>query len=143
MVMDLQDVKSTLEDAVAKSQIRLFDSSLKPLDVQAGPSRLSDMSDEGDDEESDIESESHYGSLTGSGLDDDSGSDDWSQGDEDEPGENGDGSGDWGRSSHRNIHRSIQDLPLQSRQRREIEYADSDSDLEGDVDSAWRVWGPV
>ena len=42
MVLDLQDVNATLEDAVAKSQIRLFGSSSRPLAVQAeaGPSSL-------------------------------------------------------------------------------------------------------
>ena len=50
MVLDLQDVDATLEDAVAKSQIRLFGSSSRPLAVQpeAGPSTLrpSDASSE-------------------------------------------------------------------------------------------------
>ena len=55
MVLDLQDVDATLEDAVARSQIRLFGSSSRPLAVQAeaGPSTLrsSESSDDSGSEE--------------------------------------------------------------------------------------------
>ena len=58
MVMDLQDVNATLEDAVARSQIKLFGSSSKPLGVDPGPSRVhSGSDDEDEDEVSDNEEE--------------------------------------------------------------------------------------
>ncbi|KZT64267.1 DUF663-domain-containing protein [Daedalea quercina L-15889] len=134
MVMDLQDVESTLEDAVVKSQIRLFGSSSRPLIVQAGPSRLPDMSDESEDEESEAKGEGDDENIAGSDLDDDDDASDDLSNDEDEMEEDGAGPSDWGRSSRRNVHRSVQDLPSQGRQRREVDYADSDSDLGGEDD---------
>ena len=72
MVMDLQDVDGTLEDAVARSQIRLFGSSSKPLAVDPGPSRQhtddddsdseEDEEDEGSEDEGFDEDEDAYGS---------------------------------------------------------------------------------
>ena len=55
MVMDLQDVNSTLDDAVAKSQIRLFGSSSQPLTV--GPENDEDEEEESSDEGSDDDDE--------------------------------------------------------------------------------------
>lgn len=139
MVMDLQDVKSTLEDAVAQSQIRLFGSSAKPLSVQAGPSRLSGVSDESeDDEESDGEEGSD--SEVGSDFDDDASEDDL-EADDFEADEDGAGPSDRGRSSRRNVNRSMHGLPSHDRQRGEVDYADSDSDLGGDDDDGALMGG--
>lgn len=133
MVMDLQDVKSTLADAVAKSQIRLFGSSSRPLSVQAGPSRLSDASDESDvDEESDDEEGSD--SEADSDIDGDASDEGLDEADF-EADEDGAGPSDRGQSSRRNVSRSMQALQSNDRQRGEVDYADSDSDL-GDDDGA-------
>ncbi|KAJ3550814.1 hypothetical protein NM688_g4991 [Phlebia brevispora] len=51
MVMDLQDVDETLEDVVARSHIRLFGSSSRPLAVDPGPNRQHSDSDEEDEDE--------------------------------------------------------------------------------------------
>lgn len=139
MVMDLQDVKSTLEDAVAKSQIRLFGSSSKPLSVQAGPSRLSDASDESEgDEESDAGEGSD--SEVASDFDSDESDGDLDEGDY-ETDEDGAGPSDRGRPSRRNVSRSMQALPSHDRQRGEVDYADSDSDLGGDDDDGALIGG--
>lgn len=140
MVMDLQDVKSTLEDAVTKSQIRLFGSSSKFLSVQAGPSRLSDVSDESEDGgESDADEGSD--SEIGSDFDDDGSKDDCEADDGFETDEDGMDPSDRGRASRRNVNRSMQGLPSHERQRGEVDYADSDSDLGGDDDDGSLMGG--
>ncbi|TFK38990.1 hypothetical protein BDQ12DRAFT_630112 [Crucibulum laeve] len=132
MVMDLQDVNSTLEDAVSKSQIKLFGSSSKPLTTDSAVNQDIDMDDASDDE-------------------DDDGTDDFNSQDEEEDDQSGIDSDEedednlfdndeeihrgiqnTGRSSHRT---SIRTLPSSSKkQRADIEYADSDSDLGNDDD---------
>jgi ribosome biogenesis protein BMS1 len=124
MVMDLQDVAGTLEDAMGKSQIRLFGTSSNPLSV-ANP-------DDGEGEDGE-EDEGSEGSVSS---------------EEDEDGEEGeasteeddtvdldrllDGAENTGRRSHRIVQRT---LPSSSRQSRiGVEYAESDSDLGNDDD---------
>ncbi|KAI0755193.1 DUF663-domain-containing protein [Daedaleopsis nitida] len=135
MVLDLQDVNSTLEDVVAKSQIRLFGSSARPLSVQAeaGPSSLpSDSEQSGSEEEAseeDDEDEDDGSEDEGFGDDDDLSIDGSNfQGDEDVDG------GDRGRSAPRTVRRSIQGLSSSGGKRGEVDYADSDSDLGGEDD---------
>ncbi|KAI0629911.1 DUF663-domain-containing protein [Trametes polyzona] len=129
MVLDLQDVNSTLDDQVAKSQIRLFGSSSQPLSVEAGPSTL--RSDEESDEDVSDEEDAY------SDLDDD---EEMGSEDEDESSEDGfddddeSAAGDHGRSAPRNVRRTMQGLPAQDRKRGDVEYADSDSDLGGEDD---------
>ena len=125
MVLDLQDVNATLEDAVAKSQIKLFGSSSRPLSVQAeaGPSTL--RSDSEDSEEYDSEEDEEETSGEGeneSGAED--GFDDGSDFEDDEA-----DIGNSGRSAPRNVRRSIQGLQSSIGKRGEVDYADSDSDL--------------
>jgi len=115
MVMDLQDVNNTLEDAVAKSQIRLFGTSSKTLTVK-------------DDK----------GSISGEKSDGEEYNDEEDEEDEDEEDEDNDDADadiprdarNTGRTTHRKIMRTV---PSSSRKEREdVEYADSDSDLGGD-----------
>ncbi|EMD39727.1 hypothetical protein CERSUDRAFT_150396 [Gelatoporia subvermispora B] len=137
MVMDLQDVRETLEDGVARSQIKLFGTSSKPLAVDPGPSRLhmdegdDDEDDEGASDEEDEESEGDFGEELESRADEE---DDWEP-DDDDVDEEDDGAlpHDTGRSSLREVRRSTRPLPSE-RQRREVEYAESDSDLGGSDD---------
>ncbi|KAI8986242.1 hypothetical protein BD414DRAFT_488090 [Trametes punicea] len=135
MVLDLQDVNTTLEDQVAKSQIRLFGSSSQPLSVEAGPSTL--PSDESGDSTDEGSSDEDGDALTEDEEDFDSqDQDDLSENDFDD---DGDGDvdvdvEDRGRSAPRNVQRSMQGLPTQDRKRGEVEYADSDSDLGGEDD---------
>ncbi|TFY55778.1 hypothetical protein EVJ58_g8034 [Rhodofomes roseus] len=139
MVMDLQDVKTTIEDQVAQSQIRLFGSSSRPLSVQAGPSRLPDDSDDSDDG-SDSEEDSEDGSRSDSDVDEDA-SDGFSDEDDSDMEDDGAGPSDRGRLSMRSVHRSMGDLPSHARQRQEVDYADSDSDLGDDNDDGVLVGG--
>ncbi|KAG5651271.1 hypothetical protein H0H81_009237 [Sphagnurus paluster] len=129
MVMDLQDVGSTLEDAVAKSQIRLFGSSSKNLTVDTN------MDDEEDDDEDDLDLDSQEGSdHEDSGIESDS--------QEGEDGEDDEDRAQDPRSTGRSSHRSgARTLPSSSKkQRTDIEYAESDSDL-GDEDEDRDVGG--
>ncbi|KAH8104616.1 DUF663-domain-containing protein [Cristinia sonorae] len=140
MVMDLQDVRSTLEDRVSRSQIKLFGSSSKPL--EAGPSRLPDQyGDEEDEEDEDMDEEE--------GSDDEE-EDGWSEMDEedeldfdgveDEAAEEG---ADQGRKTLRKVNRDRERGMWTSHQGREVDYADSDSDLGevGDEDEGFQGFG--
>ncbi|KAF5347016.1 hypothetical protein D9756_010998 [Leucocoprinus leucothites] len=119
MVMDLQDVPNTLEDAVSKSQIRLFGTSSNPLAVASGSS----PDDDRDEDEEESGSDGEFGSDTEEEEDDEEALDL----DHLPP-----GASNTGRQSRRMPQRS---LPSSSRQSRaEIEYAESDSDL-GDHDN--------
>jgi ribosome biogenesis protein BMS1 len=112
MVMNLQDVNTTLDDAVARSQIKLFSSSSKAIELE--PSDDEDMSDEEEE-----------GFSQEEGDDDDE--DDWMlEEDGDGPRQN------TGRQSMRTITRGLPTAGT-SKQRGDVEYADSDSEL-GDGD---------
>ncbi|KAI0087738.1 DUF663-domain-containing protein [Irpex rosettiformis] len=136
MVMDLQDVSATLEDAVARSQIKLFGSSSKALSVDPGPSRLHGSSDEesdgSDEEEEDSEDE---GFGTESGWEGESGEDNSDVEDDEDEGEGegeGGGTGNRGRSAPRTSHRAARGLSTahdRNGKGKDVEYADSDSDL--------------
>ncbi|KAH9912696.1 uncharacterized protein BXZ73DRAFT_82231 [Epithele typhae] len=137
MVLDLQDVNATLEDAVAQSQIKLFGSSSRPLAVQAeaGPSSLKSRDDDPDLSNSDEEE--------GDDDDDDDDDDEAFSGDEDEEYGSDDGLedgshfgeddeedlGNSGRSAPRTVRRSIQGIRSSAGKRGQVDYADSDSDL--------------
>jgi ribosome biogenesis protein BMS1 len=114
MVMDLQDATATLADSVAKSQIRLLGTSSHPLVVTAGNEDESGSEDDSElqfDDAGDEDAES----MT-------------SVSDEEER-IVGDGTG---RSTARNPAR----VPFSSRsenKQNDVEYADSDSDLGGDL----------
>ncbi|KAF7325702.1 hypothetical protein MKEN_00420400 [Mycena kentingensis (nom. inval.)] len=117
MVMDLQDAGATLEDGVAKSHIRLFESSSKHLTVDADE----DSEEEDDDEDEEQEDES--------GIDSDDESD---ESDADEPisqqGEN------TGRLSRRNPARTLPVASTSKLQQNDVEYAESDSELGDEED---------
>ncbi|KAF9005404.1 hypothetical protein BDQ17DRAFT_1399127 [Cyathus striatus] len=120
MVMDLQDVDTTLDAAVAKSQIKLFGSSSKPLTVDARDVEMDGSDDDFDDEEFDSQDEDESGIESGEDED------------EDEDVEIPRDARNTGRTSHRNVTRM---LPSSSKkQRADVEYAESDSDLGGDSD---------
>ncbi len=122
MVMDLQDVDQTLEDRVAQSSIRLFGSSSKALTVEAVQDQ--DQEDEEDFDEEDFDS----------GLGSEVGSDDEDEEmDEDIPRH----ADNTGRTNRRTVTRS---LPSSTKERTEVEYADSDSDL-GEDENEQRIGG--
>ena len=127
MVMDLQDADATLEDGVAKSQIRLFGSSSRHLTVGAA----------GEDDEEGIE-EDDLGSEASDGSEADEEEDSWIESLEDEDDE--DDQDMPSSSSHlQNTGRTFRRIPTRSlpsassNHQDAIEYAESDSDL-GDVD---------
>ncbi|EKM51560.1 uncharacterized protein PHACADRAFT_150036 [Phanerochaete carnosa HHB-10118-sp] len=137
MVMDLQDINTTLDDAVARSQIKLFGSSSKPLAVDPGPSRLhSGSEDEEDEDEADDmpEDEDDEDEFEGSEGEEEWGSDAEIEGDEDEEEEEEEKEGGRGRSAPRNVRRGTGGLPSgHDRRGKAIDFADSDSDM-GDFD---------
>ncbi|TRM61106.1 hypothetical protein BD626DRAFT_460346 [Schizophyllum amplum] len=113
MVMDLQDVNSTLEDAVARSQIRLFGSSSKGLEVQ----EREDNEDESDEDED--------------ANDDSSEDEDDEDVDDDEdaalPDADRHQGPNTGRTSRRNPARGL--ASSSQKQKTDIAYAESDSEL--------------
>ena len=120
MVMDLQDIGSTLEDAVAKSQIRLLGTSSKNLTVNhdANDDDVEEPSDE------DFDSQDQGESDEESDMDED----------QDEDAEDGEQACDLhitGCSSQRTNARTLPSLGQS--QRTDVEYAESDSEL-GDED---------
>ncbi|KAF7365371.1 hypothetical protein MVEN_00409400 [Mycena venus] len=120
MVMDLQDAGATLEDVVAQSQIRLLGSSSKHLTVDT-PMEDDDESDGYEDESGDEEEDQ-------SGIDSDEDSD------EDEEEETTPNPHNTGRSSRRDVTRTVPTASTSKIQRgADVEYAESDSDL-GDED---------
>ncbi|TFK48648.1 DUF663-domain-containing protein [Heliocybe sulcata] len=131
MVLDLQDAGETLDDAVARSQIRLFGSSSKPITVTPG-----DDEDEGGSE---VEYDDEDGSdEEGSQLDEEDGSE-MTDEDEDMQDEAEGQSHDRGRTGPRKGMRMVGSLASASR-RNEVEYAESDSDMgEFDEEDGRRV----
>jgi len=122
MVMDLQDVTSSLADGISKSNIRLFDTSAAPLAV--------DQSDSEEEfGESDISDDSSLGSDVDSELD---GADSESSGDEAHETIHLQNTG---RTSIRRPPRSAHDLPLNVEQQDDAAYASSDSDM-GELDNS-------
>jgi ribosome biogenesis protein BMS1 len=125
MVMDLQDVSETLEDAVARSQIRLLDSSCKSLSLYPFSSQHTRVEDDVLDQGSDEEDEGREGEDLASGSDGDF--------DDEELPYSEDENVELhftGRSTHRAGHRSA-DI-LYEPEGSGIDFADSDSDLGDD-----------
>jgi ribosome biogenesis protein BMS1 len=126
MVMDLQDVSETLEDAVARSQIRLLDSSSKSLSLYPSSSQHTHVEDDVSGQGSD-EDEGQEGEDLASGSDEDFDDDD------EEPPYSEDDNVEFhftGRSTHRAGHRPA-DI-LYKPEGSGIDFADSDSDLGDD-----------
>ena len=122
MVMDLQEVNETLEDAVARSQIRLLGSSSKSLSIHPPASGHTLPRDVGHEEEESDTGDDGQGSddLTGASEDYD---DDELRHNEVEPHFTG-------RSTQRIVHRSADNIPpIHEHGGVDIEYAESDSDL--------------
>ncbi len=128
MVMDLQDVSETLENAVARSQIRLLDSSSKYLSLDPSSSRHTRVEDDLMSQGSDREDEGQEGEDLASGSDGDF--------DDEELSYNEDDNVELhftGRSAHRAGHRSA-DILSETREPKGtgVDFAESDSDLGGD-----------
>lgn len=132
MVMDLQDVHTTLADGIAKSSIKLFGSSSKPLSLRPSGSGYDDEDDE-DSEDEDAEGLSDDDDVSGEEEEDE---DDFEDEDEDEdevldPGPSSSG----GRTSMRKPPRTTRFMPSTtstSKDGEDVAYADSDSELEFD-----------
>ncbi|KAG8955852.1 Glycoside hydrolase 2 (Mannanase, beta-galactosidase) [Tulasnella sp. 424] len=130
MVMDLQDVRTTLEDNINKSEIRLLGSSKAFLKVQTPQAAdeaddFSDSDESMDGEESAPEDSDNFG---GSSLEDGTEEEE----DMEERAVTSPNSGG-GRTRQRQSQRSVTGLtsrPIQNRN--DVEYAESDSDL-GDL----------
>src|SRR6266702_18411 len=122
MVMDLKEVNETLEDVVARSQIRLFGSSSKSLSIDPSASGHTLPRDLGDDEEQESDTGDdgqEGGDLTGASEDYD-----------DELRHNEGELHVTGRSTQRTVHRSADKLPpTHEHGEADVEYAESDSDL--------------
>ena len=121
MVMDLQDVSTTLEDSVAQSQIRLLGTSSRNLTI--GRSAMEDDEDESQDD-LDLGSDEEEKEFDGGEVDDED-EESLSSGDEPE-------TGNRGRSTARNPSRGTNNISWGARdsdQKADIEYVDSDSDL--------------
>lgn len=130
MVMDLQDINETLEDAVARSQIRLFGTSSKSLSINPSSSKGALSRMEGDDksEGSDGEDEEQEGEDPESSSDGDLDDEELLSG-EDETVE----TLHTGRSTLRSEHRSAEKmLHIHDREGASVHFAESDSDLGGD-----------
>jgi ribosome biogenesis protein BMS1 len=131
MVMDLQDVDETLEDAVARSQIRLLGSSSKSLSLHPSASRhgvlhaKDDKEHEGTVQDDEEQEEDSFARSS----DDDDDDDDELPHSEDENVE----LHFTGRSSYRVGHRSANEISeIHDAEGAGIEYAESDSDLGDD-----------
>ncbi|TFK23423.1 DUF663-domain-containing protein [Coprinopsis marcescibilis] len=127
MVMDLQDVSSTLEDAVAKSQIRLFSSSSNPLTAESYAAHAQEDDEDYSDVESDSDAEREAYEDSDDEDDDDGMDEDLASHPQ-----------NTGRTSMRTTTRGV---PGSSKTRSNVEYADSDSDL-GEDDDDVRVRFP-
>jgi ribosome biogenesis protein BMS1 len=124
MVMGLQEVNETLEDVVARSQIRLLGSSSRSLSLHPSASAHTLLRDAGDEQESDTGDEE---------LEDDDLTDAFED-DDDELRHNEVELQFTGRSEQRTVHRSTDKLPpTHEHGGADVEYAESDSDL-GDED---------
>jgi ribosome biogenesis protein BMS1 len=130
MVMDLQDVSETLEDAVARSQIRLLGSSSKSLSLYPSSSQhtLSNVKDNRGSQVRDVEDEGPEGEDLESGSDEES--------DDEELPPSDDENVDLhltGRPTHRANHRPADRLSESHEPEGvSIEYAESDTDLGDD-----------
>ena len=124
MVMGLQEVNETLEDVVARSQIRLLGPSSRSLYLHPSASGHTLLRDAGDEQESDTE-------------DDELGVDDLTDASEDDEDDLHHDEAELqftGRSAQRTVHRSTDKLPpIHEHGGADVEYAESDSDL-GDED---------
>ena len=128
MVMDLQDVSETLEDAVARSQIRLLDSSSRSLSLHPSSSQHTRIGDDRVDQGSDEEDEGWGDEDLASGSDGDVDDEELPYS-EDEDVE----LHFTGRSTHRAGHRSADILSgIREPEKSGIDFAESDSDLGDD-----------
>ena len=128
MVMDLQDASATLEDQVAQSNIRLFGTSSKVLTVDPQNGEEDSGNEDSDDEDEDDEDNDEQEDLGSEGNSD---SEDDEDGEEDEDEDIAPEDGNTGRPNHRTIARILPSTT--TKERTNIEYAESDSDL-GDDD---------
>ncbi|KAL4257508.1 Bms1-type G domain-containing protein [Pleurotus pulmonarius] len=123
MVMDLQDVNSTLEDAVARSSIKLFGSSSKALVLDDNTGHVGGQEEQhSDDDDDDADGEDADSIIS----EDEAFSESEMEDDEADPSPST--SAHTGRSQRRQPTRV---LPSSSKSsKRDIEYAESDSEIE-------------
>jgi ribosome biogenesis protein BMS1 len=132
MVMDLQDVSETLEGAVARSQIRLLDSSSKSLTLDPSSSRHTRVEDDrvsqGSDGEEEGQEDEDFASDSDGDFDDEELPYSEDENVELHP---------TGRSAHRAGHRSANILSeFHDPKGTGIDFAESDSDLGDDGDGS-------
>ncbi|KAG1749341.1 DUF663-domain-containing protein [Suillus lakei] len=134
MVIDLQDVDETLEETVARSNIRLFGSSSNPLTINARHhDRKNSDSDDDDDDDDDKEGEDEDASEGDSEFEE--GEEAFSEDEQDgeESGEEDEqprtGPSNTGRYAARTIVRSTRGFSSKEKETGDIAFADSDSEL--------------
>lgn len=127
MVIDLQDVENTLEDAVARSQIRLLGSSSQHVQAESSTSaanREADVSEDHEDFEDDSDGEGEeYDSELAS---EDEEAEDGLDLDNDPAAASG---GDRGRARFREKQRSVGKFTSRSELEGGVDFADSDSEF--------------
>ncbi|KAI5118869.1 hypothetical protein M0805_005311 [Coniferiporia weirii] len=136
MVIDLQDVGDTLDNAVAKSQIRLLGSSNKNLAVEAGEEEdsFSIFNRTSGGYESEEEDASYYSETDDSGGQSDAGEDVTDQSEFEQGASDGRAAGDHGRARARILQRSLNDIPSGPGDSETLVFAESDSELGFDRD---------
>ncbi|KAG1880708.1 hypothetical protein C8R48DRAFT_647426 [Suillus tomentosus] len=127
MVIDLQDVDKTLEETVARSNIRLFGSSSNPLTIDTRHHNRENSYDDDDAEEDEDASQGdsefeEEGDVFSEDEQDDEGS-----GEEDEQFRTG--SLNTGRHAARTIVRSTHGFSSKEKEEGDVAFADSDSEL--------------
>lgn len=135
MVIDLQDVDETLEETVARSNIRLFGSSSNPLTIDArhhdreNSYSDDDDDDDGDDDDDEDEDDASNGDSEfeeGEEVFSEDEQDDEGSGEEDEPRT---GPLNTGRHAARTIVRSTHRFSSKEKEGGDVTFADSDSEL--------------
>ncbi|KAJ8691162.1 Glycoside hydrolase 2 (Mannanase, beta-galactosidase) [Pleurotus ostreatus] len=124
MVMDLQDVNSTLEDGVARSSIKLFGSSSKALVVEDNTGRVEYEHEQQSDEEEDDGDGDDADSI----ISEDEGFSEDEEMEDDESDPSPGTPAHTGRSQRRQPTRVLPSIGKSSK--RDIEYAESDSEFE-------------
>jgi ribosome biogenesis protein BMS1 len=122
MVMDLQDVNTTLGDGIAKSEIRLFGSSTAPLTAPSAADQAFDFDDDEDSDDGDLREED---------FDSDDSEEEEEEDDREDAMEEDEIERDDARPSSA---RRRAGMPTDGLRTEKIAYADSDSDLDLGLD---------
>ncbi|KAG1797852.1 DUF663-domain-containing protein [Suillus plorans] len=127
MVIDLQDVDETLEETVARSNIRLFGSSSNPLTIDTRHHNRENSYDDDDAEEDDDASQGDSEFEEEEEVFSEDEQDDEGSGEEDEQFRTG--SSNTGRHAARTIVRSTHGFSSKEKEEGDVAFADSDSEL--------------